>query len=88
MSIEKIERVPFEMQLGQPEKLIGWATIERKEGGGARITIDMGSEGEQLIDHFTDIAEIMAIGFAGIIRKPSPAHKAFQDLLEERRRGG
>jgi hypothetical protein len=70
-TVEKIEGpIPFLMNLGQPESIIGWTQIFRKEDGKIRMIVDLGPDGSTLLGHFTDIAELKGIGFAGVMRRP------------------
>jgi hypothetical protein len=71
MTIEKIEGpVPFLLNLGQPESIVGWAQLYRKEDGKVQMVVDMGDKGTELMDHFVEIADIKGIGFAGVLRHP------------------
>lgn len=71
--LEKIEGpVPFLLNLGQPESIIGWAQLYRKEDGDIQMVVDMKRDGTTWIDHFVEIAELKGIGFAGVLRHPEP----------------
>jgi hypothetical protein len=65
------ERLPMELNLGHPEQLIGWATISRDtETEKIAIEIELHETASTALTHFDEIAEIKALGFAGIIRRP------------------
>lgn len=73
MSFEKIEGpIPFLLNLGQPDQVIGWAQLLRKEDGNIQMIVDMAPGATQLVDHFIDIADLKGIGFAGVMRPPKP----------------
>lgn len=66
-----VENVPVHLNLGEPASIIGWATVYRDmEAKTTRLEIRMGEKGSELLDQFQEVAEIMAIGFAGMMRKP------------------
>lgn len=70
MDIEKIEGpVPFLLNLGQPEQIIGWAQLYRKEDGTVQMIVDMDERATELVDHFVEIADLKGIGFAGVMRR-------------------
>lgn len=69
MSLEKIEgSVPFLLNLGQPDEVIGWAQLYRKEDGDVQLVVDMMPEATPLLDRFVEVAKLKGIGFAGVIR--------------------
>jgi hypothetical protein len=73
MRLEKIEGpVPFLLNLGQPDQVIGWAQLYRKVDGNIQMVVDMEPGATQLVDHFIDIADLKGIGFAGVMRHPEP----------------
>lgn len=61
--------IPFLLNLGQPEEVIGWSKLERSEDGKVTMTVDFGPDGSRLMDQFMEIAELKAIGFAGVVRE-------------------
>lgn len=61
--------LPFLLNLGQPEEVIGWTTVYRAEDGKVTMTVDFGPEGSRLLDHFSEIVDLKAIGFAGIVKE-------------------
>jgi hypothetical protein len=70
MSLEKIEGpVPFLLNLGQPEQLIGWAQLYRKEDGNIQMVVDMNEQTTELMDRFVEIADLKGIGFTGVKRQ-------------------
>lgn len=69
--VKVIEHIPMHLNLGDPSVVIGWADVYRdREKKTARIEITLYEEGSGLLDHFQEIAEVKAIGFAGIMRRP------------------
>lgn len=69
-----VENIPMLLNLGDwgtTESVIGWATVYRDpEAETARLDVRMSEEGSKLLEHLEEIAEIKAIGFAGIMRRP------------------
>lgn len=66
-----IENIPVELNLGQPEQIIGQASVTRNsDTGEATIEIVLDLRGSDLLSHMVDIFEIKAIGFAGVKRRP------------------
>jgi len=70
--IKVIERLPMLLNLGDNSSVIGWADVYRDEDSGAsRIEINLDERGSELLDHLQEISKLMAIGFAGIMRRSS-----------------
>jgi hypothetical protein len=70
--VTMIENVPVELNLGQPEKVVGVATLSKDLDSG-RISIEIelfDDAGIKKLEDLVDIFEIKAIGFAGIKRRP------------------
>lgn len=69
-----IENLPMLLNLGDwgaQEAVIGHAKAFRDPKlGTTRIEITLSRENSQILDHLQEIAELKAIGFAGIMRKP------------------
>jgi hypothetical protein len=66
-----VENVPMHVNLGDPSAVIGWATVyTNEETKTSRLEVHLGEEGTAMLQHFEEIAEIKAIGFAGIMRRP------------------
>lgn len=77
MANEKIvERIPFLMNLGQPDEVIGWTDVWRMSDGNIKLETRLGPRGSELVDHFHEIADIKGIGFAGVIRRPEDRGRA------------
>jgi hypothetical protein len=87
MSDEKIiEHIPFLMNLGQSEEIIGWTDIYRMPDGNVRLDVRLGPNGSDLVNHFVEIAEVKGIGFAGVIRRPedrASAHRLYGGGFEK-----
>lgn len=67
-----IERIPVELNLGQPEQIVGWASIV-KDLDKNQITIAivlLDDSGITKLEDVVSIFDIKAIGFAGIKRRP------------------
>lgn len=64
------ERLPMELNLGSPERIIGWATISRDtETKKTTIEIELGEYVSEKLTDLAELCELKAIGFAGIIRR-------------------
>lgn len=71
-----IENLPMYLNLGDvitPQKsVIGRASAYRNtETGATRLEIDIDPEASKLLDNLREICDLKAIGFAGIIRRPT-----------------
>lgn len=65
------ESLPVELNLGQPEQIVGWAHAFRDpESGKTAITIMLDETTSQRLGNLVDVFELKAIGFAGIKRSP------------------
>lgn len=76
MAQEKvIENLPMLLNLGDwgtSESVIGRASAFRDtEKGTTRIEITLNKDDSYILDHLQEIAELKAIGFAGVMRRPS-----------------
>lgn len=70
------ERIPFLMNLGQPDEVIGLTDVWRMSDGNIKLETRLGPRGSELVDHFNEIADIKDIGFAGVLRKGANAQPA------------
>lgn len=69
--ITMIERIPVEMNLGQPEQIIGWASATKHpESGQIIIELVLDEIASGKLETLVEMLEIRAIGFAGIKRRP------------------
>jgi len=68
--VTMIENVPVELNLGQPEKVVGLATLTKDLiSGEINISITLFEGGiAKRLEELVDIFEIKAIGFAGVKR--------------------
>lgn len=68
-----IENLPMYVNLGDfgsTEAVIGFASAFRdEESGTSRIEIKLTREHSDLLDHLVEIADLKAVGFAGIMKK-------------------
>lgn len=66
-----IEHIPVELNLGQPEQIVGLASATKDLDTG-QITLEIVLDGMATItlEKLVDIFEIKAIGFAGVKRRP------------------
>lgn len=64
-----VERVPFLMNLGQPETVIGWTDIYKMPDGNVKMVTKLSPHGTKLVEHFASIADVKRIGFAGVMRR-------------------
>lgn len=64
-----VQRVPFLMNLGQPETVIGWTDIYKMPDGNAKMVTKLSPHGTELVENFAEIADIKGIGFAGVMRR-------------------
>jgi hypothetical protein len=68
-----VEHLPMYLNLGdlgRMDTVIGHAKLTRDlETGKSRIEIVLGPEEAELMDHLVEIADLKAIGFAGIMKK-------------------
>jgi hypothetical protein len=69
----RIERIPVELNLGQPEQIVGWASIvQDPENKQISIAIVLRDEmGIAKLEDLVEIFDIKAIGFAGVKRRPT-----------------
>lgn len=66
-----IERLPMELNLGQPEVIIGWASASRNsKTRKITLTIELDEYASDKLANLTEVFELKAIGFAGIKRSP------------------
>lgn len=70
--ITMIENVPVELNLGQPESIVGRATLSRDlDSGEITIEIKMFDDGPiKKLEDLVEIFDLKAIGFAGVKRRP------------------
>lgn len=70
-----IENLPMYLNLGDVlthKSVIGRASAYRNtETGATRLEIDIDPEASELLDDLREICDLKAIGFAGIMRRPS-----------------
>lgn len=68
-----VENLPMYLNLGSfgtLDTVIGHASASRDpQTGTSRIEITLGPSQTQLLDHLVEIADLKAVGFAGIMRK-------------------
>lgn len=67
----RIENIPVELNLGQPEQIIGWASIvQDRENQQISIVIALRDEsGITKLEDLLAMFDIKAIGFAGVKRR-------------------
>lgn len=72
-----IENLPMFLNLGDWPATgmpIGWASgFRNMETGATRIEIKLDRENSDILDNLQTIAELKALGFAGIMRRPDGA---------------
>lgn len=69
--ITMIERIPVELNLGQPEQIIGFGSASKDlETGEVTLVISLDPASGLKLENLLDIFDIKAIGFAGIKRRP------------------
>lgn len=74
-----IENLPMYLNLGDwpaaAHAVIGYASAFRdEETGTSRIEIALTPENSDILEHLQSIAELKAIGFAGIMRRPDEGY--------------
>lgn len=68
--VKLIENLPVELNLGQPEQIIGWASASRDpETGKIAIEIILDEVASVKLENLAEVFELKAIGFAGVKRR-------------------
>lgn len=66
-----IENLPMYLNLGDSQTAMGMARLYKDEITGAyRLDIHIPEHASDLMDHLIEIADLKAVGFAGIMKKP------------------
>ena len=68
-----VEHLPMQLNLGSLgdiQSVIGWANLYKDEiTGEYRLEIRMMKHASEMMEHLVEIADLKAIGFAGILKK-------------------
>lgn len=65
-----IERIPVELNLGQPHEVVGFATATKDlDSGEITLEILLTGMASVTLEQLVEIFEIKAIGFAGVKRR-------------------
>jgi len=69
-SAKLVENLPVELNLGQPEQIIGWASASRDpETGKTTIEIVLDEVASEKLMNLVEVFELKAVGFAGVKRR-------------------
>jgi hypothetical protein len=66
-----VENLPMMLNLADSETVLGRATLYKDEiTGNYRLDIQMFDHAATLMDHLVEIADLKAVGFAGVMKRP------------------
>lgn len=72
--VKFIERLPVELNLGQPEHIVGWSSAYiDPDTGKITIEIELDEAASEKLKNLEEVFKLKAIGFAGIkkeVNKP------------------